>query len=66
MKNKITEAAQCLLGICDDWNEFDIEQFLNWQLDNMDEIAEGYPLEVMTREHEGAIMDEVVRLLKKK
>jgi hypothetical protein len=65
MKTQITEAAHCLLGICDDWDEFDIEQFLDWQLDNIDDIAEGYPLEIMTREYEGDIMEEVKRILKK-
>jgi hypothetical protein len=31
----------------------------------MDDIAERYPLEVMTREYEGDIMEEVKRILKK-
>ena len=63
MKTQITEAAHCLLGICDDWGYFDIEQFLDWQLDNMDEIAEGYPMEVMKRKYERDIMLEVEKIL---
>jgi hypothetical protein len=60
MKDRLIEkAASCLLGICDDWDYFDIEQFLDWQLDNMEEIADGYPLEIMTREYELDILDEV-------
>ena len=60
MKDRLIEkAASCLLGICDDWDYFDIEQFLDWQLDNMEEIDDGYPLEVMTREYELDILDEV-------
>lgn len=61
---KIKYAANCLLGICDDWGYFEVEQFLDWQLDNMDEIAENYPLEVMTREYEELIMEQVKILLK--
>jgi len=51
------------MGIDDDWGYFEIEQFLDWQLDNIEDIAEGYPLEVMTREYESMIMEEVDRLL---
>lgn len=61
--DKINDAALCLMGIHDDWEYFEIEQFLDWQLDNMDDIAEGYPLEVMTREYEPMIMNEVERML---
>jgi len=64
LKDDITEAAQCLLGISDDWGYFEIEQFLDWQLDNLDELPEGYPKEVMTREYESLILEEVERLLK--
>ena len=63
MKDQITDAAQCLLGICDEWDYFDIEQFLDWQLDNIEDIAEGYPMEVMAREYEVDIMNEVERIL---
>lgn len=66
MTNKselITEAAHCLLGISDDWTYHDIAQFLDWQLDNMDDIAEGYPIEVMTRGNEELILNEVERIL---
>jgi len=62
-KQKIKDAAHCLLGISDDWGLEDIEQFLNWQLDNMDDIAEGYPLEVMTREYEQDILEAVETIL---
>jgi len=56
IETKIKEAAQCLMGICDDWDILDIEQFLDWQLDHLDELPEGYPREVMTREYEAAII----------
>lgn len=62
-QEQITEAAHCLLGISDDWGYHDIIQFLDWQLDNMDDIAEGYPIEVMTRDNEGLILNEVKRIL---
>jgi hypothetical protein len=64
LEDNINEAAQCLLGISDDWGYSEIEQFLNWQLDNLDDLAEGYPKEVMTREYESLILEEVERLLK--
>jgi hypothetical protein len=65
-KEQIKDAASCLLGISDDWGLSDIEQFLDWQLDNLDELPEGYPKEVMNREYEEDIMNEVERLLKNK
>jgi hypothetical protein len=65
-KEQIKDAASCLLGISDDWDLFDIEQFLDWQLDNLDELPEGYPKEVMNRDYEEDIMNEVERLLKNK
>jgi hypothetical protein len=65
-KEQIKDAASCLLGINDDWGLFDIEQFLDWQLDNLDELPEGYPKEVMSRDYEEDIMNEVERLLKNK
>ena len=58
-EQQIKEAAQCLLGISDDWGYFEIEQFLDWQLDNLSDLPEGYPVEVMTREYERAILTEV-------
>jgi hypothetical protein len=63
LEDNITEAAQCLLGISADWGYFEIEQFLDWQLDNLDELPEGYPEKVMTREYESLILEEVERLL---
>lgn len=63
LQEQITEAAQCLLGISDDWGYFEIEQFLDWQLDNLDDLPEGYPKKVMTREYESLILEEVKRLL---
>jgi len=65
-KEKIEWAADCLLGICDDWDYFDIEQFLDWQLDNLEDLAEGYPKEVMARENEIEIINAVERLLNKR
>jgi len=63
---QIKEAAQCLLGISDDWDLLDIEQFLDWALDNLDELnGVGYPMEVMTREYESDIINEVEKLLRK-
>jgi len=64
IQEQITEAAQCLLGISDDWGYFEVEQFLDWQLDNLDDLPEGYPKEVMTREYESLILEEVDRILK--
>jgi len=66
IKKQIKEAADCLLGISDDWGYFEVEQFLDWQLDNLDELAEGYPVEVMTREYESEIMSEVENIIKNK
>ncbi len=63
IENQITEAAHCLLGISDDWGYFEVEQFLDWQLDNLEDLPEGYPVEVMTREYEGAILTEVEDIL---
>jgi hypothetical protein len=65
-KEQINDAAHCLLGISDDWGLSDIEQFLDWQLDNLDELPEGYPKEVMNRNYEEDIINEVERLLKNK
>jgi len=64
LEDNINEAAHCLLGIADNWGYFEIEQFLDWQLDNLDDLPEGYPKEVMTREYESLIMEEVERLIK--
>ena len=58
-REMISLAADCLLGIESDWGYFEIEQFLDWQLDNLDDLPEGYPVEVMTREHEAEIMAAV-------
>jgi hypothetical protein len=58
-QQQIDNAAECLLGICDEWNYLDIEQFLDWQLDNLDDLADGYPKEIMTREYEDDIMEVV-------
>ena len=57
------EAAQCLTGISDEWNYSDIYEHLGWLLDNPDEIAEGYPLEVMTTEFRNYILEEVINIL---
>jgi hypothetical protein len=65
-QEQIKDAAHCLLGISDDWGYFEIEQFLDWQLDHLDELPEGYPVEVMTREYESDIMDAVDKILNEK
>ena len=65
-EEKIEWAADCLLGISSDWDYFDIEQFLDWQLDNLDDLPEGYPKEVMKREYETQIMEAVEKLLFKR
>ena len=62
-QEQIFDAAQCLVGISGDWEYFDVEQFLDWQLDNLDDLPEGYPKEVMTREYESLILEEVEKLL---
>lgn len=59
IQQQIDDAASCLLGISDDWDYLDIEQFLDWQLDNLEDLPEGYPTEVMTREYEDDIMEAV-------
>jgi hypothetical protein len=66
LQEQLRDAAQCLMGISDDWGYFEIEQFLDWQLDNLDELPEGYPIEVMTREYESDIMAEVDYLMARK
>ena len=66
MKNKIKDAASCLLRISDDWKYSDIKEHLNWLLDNPDEIAEGYPLDVMKRNYSGDILEQVHLLLNNK
>jgi hypothetical protein len=63
MLGQIKYAAQCLLGIDDDWKYSDIEEHLDWLLDNKDEIAEGYPLGVMDYEYRGEILKQVKILL---
>ena len=65
-REQVKEVAQCLLGISDDWGYFEIEQFLDWQLDNLDDLPEGYPEEVMTREYEREILIEVQAILEQK
>ena len=62
INKQIREAAHCLLGISDDWGYFEIEQFLDWQLDNLNDLPEGYPKEVMTREYETRILDQVQKI----
>jgi hypothetical protein len=66
IQEQIKDAAHYLLGISDDWGYFEIEQFLDWQLDHLDELPEGYPVEVMTREYESDIMDAVDKILNEK
>ena len=65
-KEQIKDAASCLLGISDEWGYFEVEQFLDWQLDNLDELPGGYPKEVMTREYEQQILEQVEILLRNK
>lgn len=66
INKQIREAAQCLLGISDDWGYFEVEQFLDWQLDNLNDLPEGYPKEVMTREYETRILNQVEQIINKK
>jgi hypothetical protein len=61
-QEKIELAADCLLGISDDWNLNDVEEFLDWQLGNLEDLPKGYPKEVMTRENEIDILKEVEKL----
>lgn len=58
-KEMINAAADCLLGIDDEVGYHYIKSFLDWQLDNLADLPEGYPVEVMTREFEAEIMDAV-------
>lgn len=66
INREIKEAAHCLLGISDDWDYFEVEQFLDWQLDNLDELPEGYPKQVMARKYESRILSEVENILNSK
>ena len=66
IQEQIFDAADRLLGISDDWDYFDIEQFLDWQLANLNDLPEGYPKEVMDRKYEVQIMDAVEELLSKR
>jgi hypothetical protein len=59
MLEQIKDAAQCLLGISDDWKYSDIKEHLDWLLDNKEEIADGYPLEVMDDEYKEDILKQV-------
>ena len=63
MLEQIKDAAQCLLDISDDWKYSDIKEHLNWLLDNKDEIAEGYPLEVMGYVYRDKILEQVKIML---
>ena len=65
-KEQIKDAASCLLGISDDWKYNDVKEFLDWQLDNLDELPGGYPKKVMTREYEDQILEQVKILLRDK
>ena len=65
-KEQIKDAASCLLGISDDWKYNDVKEFLNWQLDNLDELPEGYPKEVMKPEYKEQILEQVEILLRNK
>jgi hypothetical protein len=58
-REMISLAADCLLGIDGEVDYHYIKSFLDWQLDNLDDLPEGYPVEVMTREHEAEIMAAV-------
>jgi hypothetical protein len=68
-QEQIKDAAQCLLGINDlseEWGYFEIEQFLDWVLDNPEELeGVGYPMEVMTREYEVDILNEIEKQIRK-
>ena len=66
IQNKIKEAAHCLLGISEDWGYFEVEQFLDWQLDNLEDLPGGYSREVMTREYEREILIEVEAILEQR
>jgi hypothetical protein len=65
-KEQIKDAASCLLGISDDWKYNDVKGFLNWQLNNLDELPEGYPKEVMKYEYKEQILEQVEILLRDK
>ena len=62
-QEQIRIAAQCLLEISDDWKYSDVIEHLDWLLDNKEEIAEGYPLEVMSKFYRENILKEVRILL---
>jgi len=67
-QEQIKEASQCLLGVNDiseEWGYFEIEQLLDWMLNNPEEIPQGYPMGVMKREYEIDIMNEVENQIRK-
>jgi len=59
MTKEIKHNADCLLGISDDWTFSDIEEHLDWLIQNPDEIVEGYHKEFITKEHKSATMEWV-------
>ena len=60
LKDQIEEAAYMLLGICDDWRLGDIAEFLQWGMDNPDELEDaGYPMQVCVPEHQQDILNQV-------
>ena len=63
MLDQIKNAAQCLLGISEDWKYSDVRDHLDWLLDNKSEIADGYPLEVMDYEYRNEILKHVKVML---
>ena len=63
MLEQIRSAAECLLGINEDWKYSDVIEHLDWLLNNKDEIADGYPLEVMDYKYRDEILKQVKVIL---
>ena len=59
IEQKIKHNAYCLLGISSDWTFSDIEEHLNWLIQNPDEIAEGYHKEYIKEEFKSKTMGHV-------
>jgi len=63
MTQEIKHNASCLLGISDDWTFNDIEEHLDWLIQNPNEIAEGYHKEYITEFHKQQTMSWVWMLV---
>lgn len=64
LQPKIKKVAELLMGISDTYDINDIEIYLDWML-SIGEIPDEYPKEVMNREYESIIINEVEKTMDK-